>query len=92
MGFILGMLQMLLYAVYRKAEQVIEEKKQPEHLKSIVILGTLGTSEVYQVDVQPTVNEEEKEHEQTEEPDKMNEKSIEASNDHDHLQSNECAV
>ncbi|CAK7336110.1 unnamed protein product [Dovyalis caffra] len=89
LGFGLGLLQMLLYGIYRNAEKVIiEEKKQPgENLKSIVILGPLGASEVYPVDAQPDEGAEE--HDPTEES-KENEKSMEAS--HDNPQSNECAV
>ncbi|KAG7978717.1 hypothetical protein I3843_05G095500 [Carya illinoinensis] len=53
-GFILGLLQMLLYAIYRnKTKKVTGEKKLPEHIKSIVIISTLGASEVYPVDAQP---------------------------------------
>ncbi|KAF5741194.1 bidirectional sugar transporter SWEET15-like [Tripterygium wilfordii] len=51
-GFILGLLQMLLYGIYRKTESVEEEKEIPENLKSIVILGAIGNSEVYPVDVE----------------------------------------
>lgn len=84
LGFVLGLLQMLLYGIYRNAEK----KKIPaENLKSIVILGTLGASEVYPVDAQPDVSAAE--HDLTEES-KENEKSMEAS--HDDLQSSECAV
>ncbi|OAY34253.1 bidirectional sugar transporter N3 [Manihot esculenta] len=90
LGFILGILQMLLYAVYRKAKKVVMEEKLQEHLKTIVILNTLGNSEVHPMDVQPTeLKEDAKEHEQTQEDN--NEKSLETSNEDD-LHPNENAV
>ncbi|XWS63494.1 hypothetical protein CRYUN_Cryun06bG0103000 [Craigia yunnanensis] len=96
LGFILGMLQMLLYAIYRNNKKVIEEKKLPEQMKAIVVLSTLGASEVYPVavDIQPDANtnnkkEDKKENEQTGEPDKTDQKSLEYSSD---LYSNECPV
>ncbi|KAF5746399.1 Senescence-associated29 [Tripterygium wilfordii] len=51
-GFVLGLVQMLLYGFYRNAKSVKEENRIPENLKSVVILGTIGNSEVYPVDVQ----------------------------------------
>ncbi|KAK8617347.1 hypothetical protein V6N13_080264 [Hibiscus sabdariffa] len=52
LGFILGMLQMILYAIYRHGEKAImEEKKPTEQMKSTVGLGTLSTSEVHPVAV-----------------------------------------
>ncbi|XWS68782.1 hypothetical protein CRYUN_Cryun04dG0121900 [Craigia yunnanensis] len=96
LGFILGMLQMLLYAIYRNTEKVIEEKKLSEQMKTIVVLSTLGTSEFYPVaiDIQPDANtnntkEDKKENEQTGEPYKTDQKSLEYSSD---LHSNECPV
>lgn len=85
LGFILGLLQMILYTIYRNASKVIEEKKLPaEPLKNVVVLSTLGASEVYPVDhiqVEPEVggdivNEDAKENEQIEEPGKP-EKALE---------------
>lgn len=78
LGFVLGLLQMILYAIYTKASKITEEKNLPEEpLKNIVILGTLGASEVYPVDipVEAKVNgdiliEEAKHNEQIEEPQK----------------------
>ncbi|KAF2283092.1 hypothetical protein GH714_043415 [Hevea brasiliensis] len=67
LGFILGLLQMLLYAAYRKAKEVIMEEQLPENLKTIVILSTLGNSEVHPVDIQPESIEGAKENEQKEE-------------------------
>ncbi|KAE8660884.1 Bidirectional sugar transporter SWEET15 [Hibiscus syriacus] len=50
LGFILGMLQMILYAIYRHGERdVMDEKKLPEQTKSIVVLDTLSASEVHPV-------------------------------------------
>ncbi|KAE8702374.1 Bidirectional sugar transporter SWEET15 [Hibiscus syriacus] len=51
LGFILGMLQMILYAIYKHSERatVKDQKKLPEQTKSIVVLGTLSASEVHPV-------------------------------------------
>ncbi|XWS39360.1 hypothetical protein CRYUN_Cryun18bG0046400 [Craigia yunnanensis] len=92
LGFILGMLQMLLYAIYRNTEKVIKEKKLPEQIKTIVVLSTLGASEVYPVAVDTNTNntkEDKKQNEQTGEPDKTDHKSLEDSSD---LHSDECPV
>lgn len=90
LGFILGLLQMLLYGIYRNAQKVEEKKKLPaENLKSIVILSAVGGHEVYPVDAKPDVNGGAEEHDQTVQS-KEDEKSMEASQDK--LQSNECAV
>ncbi|KAH1098485.1 hypothetical protein J1N35_015406 [Gossypium stocksii] len=82
-GFVLGMLQMLLYAIYRNSEKVIEEKKIPEQMKGVVVLSTLGPSEVYPVSVgiEPDVKpkEDTTENEQRGEPDKNDVKCLEDS-------------
>lgn len=87
LGFILGLLQMLLYAIYRKANKVIMEEKLQENLKTIVILS----SEVHPVDVQPQSNED---HAQKviiiNDDEKNNERILGTSNEH--LQPNENAV
>ncbi|TYJ43641.1 hypothetical protein E1A91_A03G166600v1 [Gossypium mustelinum] len=84
-GFVLGMLQMLLYAIYRNSEKVIEEKKIPEQMKGVVVLSTLGPSEVYPVgvDIEPDVKpkEDTTENEQTGEPDKNDVKCLEDSSE-----------
>ncbi|XP_024929071.3 bidirectional sugar transporter SWEET15 isoform X2 [Ziziphus jujuba] len=71
LGFGLGLIQMVLYAIYKNYNKVVEDKnKLPEHAKNIVILSTIATSEVYPVDVhvdaQPDGNEADnnKDHEQ----------------------------
>ncbi|XP_040995338.1 bidirectional sugar transporter N3-like [Juglans microcarpa x Juglans regia] len=98
LGFILGLLQMLLYGIYRNStKKVIGENKLPEHIKSIVIISTLGTLEVYPVDAQPYADggddhdvkrdgAKEEPEEQREEP----EKSMESPGPD--LQAIECAV
>ncbi|XP_022725026.1 bidirectional sugar transporter SWEET15-like [Durio zibethinus] len=96
LGFILGMLQMLLYAIFRNTEKVVEEKKLPEQMKTIVVLSTLGAFEVYPVDVDiqsddntNNKKEDKKENEQAGKPDKTDQKSLEDSSD---FHSNECPV
>ncbi|KAL4352200.1 hypothetical protein GQ457_06G005070 [Hibiscus cannabinus] len=50
LGFVLGMLQMILYAIYRHSgKAVVEEKKLPEQTKNMVVLGTLNASGVHPV-------------------------------------------
>lgn len=67
LGFVLGLLQMLLYAIYRNRKQVIiedDEKKIPaavaadQHVKNVVGLTTLATSEVHPVDPPPHDHDE----------------------------------
>ncbi|KAE8668205.1 Bidirectional sugar transporter SWEET15 [Hibiscus syriacus] len=83
-GFILGMLQMLLYAIYRNSEKAVEKKKLPEQMKGVV-LSTLGPSEVYPVavDIKPDVStkEDKTENEQTVEAGKKDVKSLEDSDE-----------
>ncbi|KAF5952781.1 hypothetical protein HYC85_010725, partial [Camellia sinensis] len=74
-GFLLGLLQMLLYGIYRNAKEVVKEIKLPEHIISIVMLGT---SEVHPVDAQMPSDddndgEEGEKHDQT---DHNHEKSV----------------
>ena len=76
MGFVLGLLQMLLYAIYRNKKKVIEENKLPDQqLKNIAIISTLGTAEVFPVDTESyangeSVNNDAKQHKQLEELEK----------------------
>ncbi|XP_022777053.1 bidirectional sugar transporter N3 [Durio zibethinus] len=100
LGFILGMLQMLLYAIYRNTKKVVEEKKKKklsEEIETIdVVVSTLGVSEIYPVSVVVDTNtnntkeDDKKENEQTGDPDQTNHKSLKDSSD---LHSNEsCPV
>ncbi|XP_077210409.1 bidirectional sugar transporter SWEET15-like [Tasmannia lanceolata] len=71
LGFIVGVLQMVLYCIYWDTRKVIREQELPEHINNnIVRPGTMGCSEVYPIDVQQNWKEEElgeggKLHEQT---------------------------
>ncbi|XP_027918553.1 bidirectional sugar transporter N3-like [Vigna unguiculata] len=49
LGFALGLLQMLLYAMFRNSKTKIVAKEEP--MKNIVVVNPLGTSEVYPVQV-----------------------------------------
>ncbi|OMO99975.1 SWEET sugar transporter [Corchorus capsularis] len=96
LGFILGMIQMLLYGIYRNSPKGIEEeKKQPDQqLKTIVVLSTLGASEVYPVEnIHPITMEQDNKtdnNEKTGEPETDDKKSMEDSSD---LHSNDqCPV
>ncbi|KAG6708930.1 hypothetical protein I3842_06G106600 [Carya illinoinensis] len=82
LGFVLGLLQMLLYAIYRNAKKVIDQEKEvPEQIKDLVLIfSTLGSSEVYEADAQPDAggggddaNKDAKKHEQTEDHEKSKE-------------------
>lgn len=62
-GFVLGMVQMVLYGVYRNSGEInkpaenIEKKlnsSSEQQLKSIVVISPLGVSEVHPVDVTVT--------------------------------------
>ncbi|XP_050204943.1 bidirectional sugar transporter N3 [Mercurialis annua] len=75
LGFILGLLQMVLYTIYRKANKIIlDDQKLPENLKSIVILNTFGNSEVYPFDDQskPEAKHQQKDEEEVAEAEKKN--------------------
>ena len=76
LGFALGLLQMLLYAIYRKGnKKVITKEERPplEPLKSVVIATPLGTGEVLPVEA----NEQGKKNEEDEDPEKeKKEKSV----------------
>ncbi|XP_041014316.1 bidirectional sugar transporter N3-like [Juglans microcarpa x Juglans regia] len=96
LGFVLGLLQMLLYAMYRNTKKVIDQEKEvPEQIKDIALMfSTLGSSEVYPVDAQPDAsgggddaNKDAKKPEQTED----HEKSMETRPGHD-LEAIENAV
>ena len=52
LGFVLGLLQMLLYAIYRKGDKKSNkmEKNPAEALKNIVVASPLGTGEVFPVE------------------------------------------
>ncbi|XP_024195800.1 bidirectional sugar transporter N3 [Rosa chinensis] len=54
LGFVLGLLQMLFYAIYRNRNEVIVDKEKtppgPNHVTNAVILSTIATSEVHSVD------------------------------------------
>ncbi|XP_027349048.1 bidirectional sugar transporter N3-like [Abrus precatorius] len=51
LGFVLGLLQMLLYIIYRKGNKKTNamEKSPPEPLKNIVVSTPLGSGEVFPV-------------------------------------------
>lgn len=57
-GFVLGMVQMILYGVYRNSgEKPDIEKKinsSEQQLKTIVVMSPLGVSEVHPIDVMMT--------------------------------------
>ncbi|KAE8669717.1 Bidirectional sugar transporter SWEET15 [Hibiscus syriacus] len=83
LGFILGMLQMLLYAIYRNSDKVVEEKKVPEETNNpIAGLSKLGSSEVHPIDIDTDTDNNtkqgDKENDPTAEPDEHH-KSLELS-------------
>lgn len=52
LGFILGLVQMVLYGFYRNAGKEKMEKKLPEHIIDMVMLSTLGTSDIHPIGAQ----------------------------------------
>lgn len=92
----LGLLQMLLYAVYRNCKTELvddQEKKHSEDMRKIVILSTLATSDqVYPVDNAKyngdhDVDKVSKEHDRHHDDQKTSEVSPD-----DHLHPNQTAV
>ncbi|KAE8716480.1 Bidirectional sugar transporter SWEET15 [Hibiscus syriacus] len=83
-GFVLGMLQMLLYAIYRNNGDAVEDKL-PEQMKGDVVLSTLCPSEVYPVavDIKPdvTTKEDKTDCEETGDAGKKDVKSLEGSDE-----------
>ncbi|GLU06260.1 hypothetical protein SLE2022_233070 [Rubroshorea leprosula] len=55
-GFILGMLQMILYAVYRHKKVADAEKKLPENTKNVAMISKIVPSETSMVDIEGFVN------------------------------------
>ncbi|GMJ05502.1 senescence-associated gene 29 [Hibiscus trionum] len=81
LGFILGMLQMLLYAIYRNSDKVVEEKKVPEETNnSIAGLSKLGSSEVHPIDIDNDTGNN------TKEGDKENDRTAELGDHHKSLE------
>ncbi|KAF3432344.1 hypothetical protein FNV43_RR27084 [Rhamnella rubrinervis] len=79
LGFALGLIQMILYAIYKNCNKVVmEEKKLPEHeLKNIVIVSTIATSEVHPVELQPASDKVDHKDEHGEDDDADQEKIME---------------
>ncbi|XVF49556.1 hypothetical protein PTKIN_Ptkin04bG0022300 [Pterospermum kingtungense] len=57
LGFIFGMLQMVLYAIYKNYKTVIEEVKLPEHSIDVTKLSTVMDSEVHEMSSEPEVHD-----------------------------------
>ncbi|XP_068664970.1 bidirectional sugar transporter SWEET14-like [Aristolochia californica] len=58
-GFVLGLLQMILYSIYRKSKKVIAADKLPEYISDIVTLSRKGSWEVQPTEVQEMNTEKE---------------------------------
>ena len=54
-GFILGMIQMVLYGIYRNSGEKLDTEKKmnpsEQQLKSVVVMSPLSVSEVHPIDV-----------------------------------------
>ncbi|XWS51467.1 hypothetical protein CRYUN_Cryun12cG0178800 [Craigia yunnanensis] len=57
LGFVFGLLQMILYAIYRNYKTVIEEIKLPEHNIDVTKLGTVMNSEIQEMSSEPEVHD-----------------------------------
>lgn len=80
LGFTLGVIQLLLYGIYRNAKPIVvdEEKKVPEQVINIVVLGN---SEVHPIDSESdkttaSDHEVEEEEEEKKKNEKENEKYL----------------
>ena len=80
---------MLLYAIFRNNEKVMDEKKLPEQMKTIVVLSKLGASEVHPVAIDTTNTNNTKEDKKKEQPDDDDHKCLEDSRE---LHLDECPV
>lgn len=65
-GFLLGLIQMTLYAVYRNARKILAENKIPERMINIVILGTPEVHPVHDAEKTGSDNDGVKDHEKEE--------------------------
>ncbi|XP_043724164.1 bidirectional sugar transporter SWEET14-like [Telopea speciosissima] len=56
LGFIMGVIQMVLYAMYKDSNKIKEEQKQQNQISDVIKLTTIVCSEVNQIeiDVKPT--------------------------------------
>ncbi|KAF9601648.1 hypothetical protein IFM89_021114 [Coptis chinensis] len=57
LGFFFGVLQMILYAIYKDTKKTIDEKKVPEQKFDVDNLSTTDNSEEHIIDVQPECEE-----------------------------------
>ncbi|KAF9622366.1 hypothetical protein IFM89_031169 [Coptis chinensis] len=82
LGFILGVLQMALYMIYKNTKKLNADEKQLEHVINVAKLCTITNSEIHPIETQVVENEismckDQKVHEQTD----QNEKSRGAQNE-----------
>ncbi|KAF8408461.1 hypothetical protein HHK36_007614 [Tetracentron sinense] len=88
LGLIFGVLQMVLYVIYKNRKRGREEHKRPEHI-IVVRLSTMGNSGVHPIDTPPNCDENKVDEDQNVGEQIVNkEKSMEASN----AQPSECIV
>ncbi|XWS51468.1 hypothetical protein CRYUN_Cryun12cG0178900 [Craigia yunnanensis] len=57
LGFVFGLLQMILYAIYRNYKTVIEEVRLPEHSIDVTKLSTVMNSEIQEMSSEPEVHD-----------------------------------
>ncbi|XP_068667472.1 bidirectional sugar transporter SWEET14-like [Aristolochia californica] len=58
-GFTFGVIQMILYIIYKDRKKLILEEKLPEHVNNMIRLSTAGTAEVHPIEAQENENDKE---------------------------------
>ncbi|KAG9445539.1 hypothetical protein H6P81_011667 [Aristolochia fimbriata] len=58
-GFTFGVIQMILYVIYKDRKKVILEEKLPEHVNNMIKLSSVGIAEVHPIEAEQNENQKE---------------------------------